>query len=167
MLRTAFVGLILLMATAAGVGAETADTAYINGKIYTVDATKPWAEAVAIKDGKFIAVGSNDDVAAVTTEGTKVVDLDGRFAMPGIGDPHIHPAMVMPRRAFCSLPGSFFEPTEEDIIKALKDCLKTYPDDRKWVMASGATFAAMSKETLTREFLDKLIPDRPAFIEQH
>lgn len=165
MLRTAFVGLILLMATAAGVGAETADTAYINGKIYTVDATKPWAEAVAIKDGKFIAVGSNDDVAAVTTEDTKVVDLDGRFAMPGIGDPHIHPAMVMPRRAFCSLPGSFFEPTEEDIIKALKDCLKTYPDDRKWVMASGATFAAMSKETLTREFLDKLIPDRPAFIE--
>jgi predicted amidohydrolase YtcJ len=94
MLRTAFVALILLITTSAGVAAETADSAYINGKIYTVDATKPWAEAVAIKDGKFIAVGSNEAIAAVTGEGTKVVDLDGGFAMPGIHDTHVHPPLV-------------------------------------------------------------------------
>ena len=145
--------------------AQSADTVYTNGKIYTVNEKQPWAEAVAIKDGKFIAVGSADEIAAVTGDATEVVDLNGVFAMPGLGDSHIHPAMVMPRRAFCSLPGSFFEPTEEDIVNALKECLKTYPEDREWVVASGATFAAMSKETLTREFLDQLIPDRPAFIE--
>jgi predicted amidohydrolase YtcJ len=144
---------------------DLADSVYINGQIYTVDETQPWAEAVAIKDGKFIAVGSNNDAAALTDGSTEIIDLGGAFAMPGIGDSHIHPAMVMPRRAFCSLPGSFLEPTEEDIVNALKECLKTYPEDRKWVMASGATFAAMSKETLSRKFLDELIPDRPAFIE--
>lgn len=144
---------------------SAADTVYTNGKIYTVNEKQPWAEAVAVKDGKFIKIGSADDMKAVTGKDTKIIDLKADFAMPGIGDSHFHPAMVMPRRAFCSLPGSFIEPTEEDIVNALKECLKTYPKDRKWVVASGATFAAMSKETLTREFLDKLIPDRPAFIE--
>jgi hypothetical protein len=56
---------------------DAADTVYTNGKIYTVDEAQPWAEAVAIKDGKFMVVGTNDDVAAVTGEGTIVVNLDG------------------------------------------------------------------------------------------
>jgi predicted amidohydrolase YtcJ len=144
---------------------DVADTIYRNGKIYTVNEAQPWADAVAIKDGKFLAVGSNMDVEAMKGDRTKIIDLNGAFVMPGIGDSHMHPAMTMPRRAFCSLPGSFLEPTEEDIVNALKKCLETYPKDRPWVIASGATFAAMSKETLSREFLDKLIPDRPAFIE--
>ncbi len=145
--------------------AQNADTIFANGRIYTVNEDLPWAEAVAIKDGKFIAVGSNADVAQYWDETTEVVDLNGGFAMPGIGDVHIHPAMTMPRRAFCSLPGSFLNPTNDDIVEALKDCLENYPADREWVIASGATFQAMQPETLTREFLDELIPDRPAFIE--
>jgi predicted amidohydrolase YtcJ len=145
--------------------AVLADTVYTNGKIYTVDEAQPWVEAVAIKDGKFIAVGSADDVAAVTGDGTDVVDLAGAFAMPGIGDTHIHPAMVMPKRAFCGLPGTFYEPTEEQTIDALKECIANYPEDREWFVATGWTMPAFAPETLTREFLDQLIPDRPAFIE--
>ena len=74
--------------------AVVADTVYTNGRIYTVDEARPWAEAVAIKDGKFLVVGSNADVEAVTGDGTEVIDLAGGFAMPGIGDTHIHPASV-------------------------------------------------------------------------
>ena len=69
----------------------TADVVYTNGKIYTVDETQPWAEAVAIKDGKFLAVGSNTDVNASTGDSTRVVDLGGKFVMPGIVDMHAHP----------------------------------------------------------------------------
>ena len=72
-----------------------ADSVYRNGRIYTVNETQPWAEAVAIKGGKFLAVGSGDDVAALIGDGTEVVDLGGAFAMPGIGDTHIHPALVI------------------------------------------------------------------------
>ena len=144
---------------------DVADTVYTNGKIYTVNDAQPWAEAVAIKDGKFIAVGSNDDVVAVTGDGTEVIDLSGAFAMPGIGDSHIHPALVMPKRAFCGLPGTFYEPSEEQTVDALKECIANYPDDREWFVATGFTVPAMSSETLTRQFLDELIPDRPAFIE--
>ena len=143
----------------------SADTVYTNGKIYTVNEAQPWADAVAIKDGKFIAVGSAEDIAAVTGDGTEVVDLNGGFAMPGIGDSHIHPALVMPKRAFCGLPGTFHEPTEESTIEALKKCIEEYPADREWFVATGFTVPAFSKETLTRQFLDELLPDRPAFIE--
>jgi hypothetical protein len=45
--------------------ADTADTVYSNGKIYTVNENAPWAEAVAIKDGEFVAVGTNADVQAM------------------------------------------------------------------------------------------------------
>ncbi len=145
--------------------AVAADTVYTNGKIYTVNEAQPWVEAVAIKDGRFIVVGSADEVAAVTGSGTEVIDLEGGFAMPGIGDTHIHPALVMPKRAFCGLPGTFYEPTEEQTIDALKECIANYPDDREWFIATGWTMPAFAPETLTREFLDQLIPDRPAFIE--
>ncbi len=144
---------------------DVADTVYTNGKIYTVNESQPWAEAVAVKDGKFLVVGSNADVEEVTGEATAVVDLGGGFAMPGIGDTHIHPALVMPKRAFCGLPGTFYEPTEEQTLDALKKCIANYPDDREWFIATGWTMPALAPETLTREFLDQLIPDRPAFIE--
>ena len=144
---------------------EVADTVYTNGRIYTVNEAQPWVEAVAIKDGKFLVVGSADDVEAATGDGTEVVDLGGAFAMPGIGDTHIHPALVMPKRAFCALPGTFYEPTEEQTLDALRECIANYPRDREWFIATGFTVPAMSPETLTRGFLDELFPDQPAFVE--
>ena len=98
-------------------------------------------------------------------ENTTVVNLNGQFAMPGLGDPHIHPALVMPKRVYCSLPGTFYEPTEEMTLTALKEAIANYPKDLEWFIGAGFSVPAMAPETLTREFLDQLIPDRPAFIE--
>ena len=159
------IAMALTLACAQQPAGDVADTVYTNGKIYTVNEAQPWAEAVAIKDGKFLVVGSAAEVEAVTGKETEVVDLAGAFAMPGIGDPHIHPALVMPKRAFCALPGTFYEPTEEQTLDALRECIADYPDDREWFVATGWTMPVMAPETLTREFLDQLIPDRPAFIE--
>ena len=144
---------------------EAADTVYRSGRIYTVDDANPWAEAVAIRDGKFVVVGSNADVDSLIGDGTEVVDLEGAFAMPGIGDTHIHPGLLMGKRAFCALPGTFYEPTEQQILDALDECIASYPEDREWFIAQGFSTPAMSPETLTRETLDRLIPDRPAWIE--
>jgi predicted amidohydrolase YtcJ len=83
----------LTLATLAGCAqqpADVADTVYTNGKIYTVNEAQPWAEAVAIKDGRFVVVGSTADVEAVTGDETEVVDLGGAFAMPGMIDVHTH-----------------------------------------------------------------------------
>lgn len=145
--------------------AMTADAVYTNGRIYTVNPQQPWAEAVAIKDGKFLAVGSSADIAALTGSATEVVDLEGTFAMPGTGDPHIHTGILMPKRAFCALPGTFYEPHEDMILDELRECIEEYPKDREWFIAQGYSTPAMSEAVLTREYLDELIPDRPAWIE--
>lgn len=59
--------------------AEVADSIYTNGKIYTVDADQSWAEAVAIKDGKFLRVGGAQEVESLAGTATEVVDLEGRL----------------------------------------------------------------------------------------
>ena len=74
--------------------ADAADTVYTNGRIYTVNEAQPWADAVALKNGKFLVVGSIADVEAVTGEATEVIDLGGRMAMPGLIDVHVHPLSV-------------------------------------------------------------------------
>ena len=65
-------------------GGETAiaDTVFRNGDIHTIDTLGSRVQAVAIKDGKFIKVGSNDDMKAVTGKGTEVINLHGKMVMP-------------------------------------------------------------------------------------
>jgi len=161
----AAVVICLLTAGCSQQSPDAADVVYRNGKIYTVNEAQPWAEAVAIKDGKFLKVGSNADVEAVSGDGTEVVDLDGAFAMPGLIDIHTHPSMSMNFRVFCELPGTFYSPTNEMTVEALKKCVEDYPEDQDWFFAEGYSSPAMSKETLTKEFLDELIPDRPAYVK--
>jgi hypothetical protein len=67
-----------------------ADVVYQNGVVYTVDGLMTQAEAFAVTDGKFVAVGSNDDMAAFTGPNTQVVDFQGRMVMPPIADTHLH-----------------------------------------------------------------------------
>ena len=67
-----------------------ADTILTNGNIYTVDTEQPAAQALAIKDGLILAVGSNEDMKDWEGEGTTVIDLKGRFTMPGFIEGHGH-----------------------------------------------------------------------------
>jgi predicted amidohydrolase YtcJ len=73
-----------------GLFAQTADTILYNGPILTVDAKDSVAEAVAIKDGKVFAVGASAAVLKTKGASTKMVDLKGRTATPGLIDTHIH-----------------------------------------------------------------------------
>src|ERR1700710_1452485 len=67
-----------------------ADLILTNGRVYTLDPARPWASAVAIRGGRYIAI---DDVEAVRGAATKMVDLKGRMAMPGVTDIHAHMLM--------------------------------------------------------------------------
>jgi predicted amidohydrolase YtcJ len=71
-------------------GGATADLILVNGRIYTLDPAKPWAEAVAITGDRLSAVGSAADVRALTGPGTRTIDLAGGFALPGFNDAHVH-----------------------------------------------------------------------------
>ena len=69
---------------------ETADLVLINGKILTVDAKDSIAQAVAIKGGKIVAVGSSEAILQWAGSATRVIDLHGRTATPGLIDTHGH-----------------------------------------------------------------------------
>lgn len=68
-----------------------ADLVVTNAAIYTVNAKQPWATAVAVKDGKFVAVGSDKQVQRWVGPKTQRVDLQGSMVIPGINDVHAHP----------------------------------------------------------------------------
>jgi predicted amidohydrolase YtcJ len=71
-------------------GTIEADLILHSGRIYKVDARRGWAEALAVKDGKIIAVGTNNVVQRFRGNNTKLAELDGRMAMPGLVDVHNH-----------------------------------------------------------------------------
>ena len=68
----------------------SADLILFNGRLHTVDPEKPQASAVAIKDGKFVAVGSDAEAMALRGSATRVVDLQKRTVIPGLNDSHLH-----------------------------------------------------------------------------
>ena len=69
---------------------DAADLVLTDARVYTVDAERPWAEAVAVQDDRIAAVGSVEEIAAWIGEGTRVLDLDGAFVSPGFNDGHVH-----------------------------------------------------------------------------
>jgi hypothetical protein len=85
---------ILCGAVSEGEAAETADLVVIDAVVLTMDAARPEAAAFAVRDGEFIAVGSNDEVQALVGAGTQVVDARGRCVTPGFNDAHIHPSPI-------------------------------------------------------------------------
>ena len=67
-----------------------ADLVLFNGSIWTLDDNQPRAEAVAITDGKFVAVGSDRNILALAGSETQTIDLQGAFVVPGFNDSHVH-----------------------------------------------------------------------------
>jgi predicted amidohydrolase YtcJ len=70
------------------------DLILLNANILTVDAQRPRAQAVAIADGRFLAVGGNERVGALATGRTRKIDLEGKTVVPGFIDAHTHPAVA-------------------------------------------------------------------------
>ena len=68
----------------------TADKIIINANVYTVDTSKPMAQAFAIKDGKFLEIGTNEEIQKLKSEKTEVIDAEGKFIMPGFIEGHGH-----------------------------------------------------------------------------
>jgi predicted amidohydrolase YtcJ len=79
-----------LLVVASGAFASSADLVLLNGRIYTLDPRQPWAEALAARGEEIVAVGTSRDIRRLVGPATRVVDLRGRFALPGFNDAHVH-----------------------------------------------------------------------------
>jgi hypothetical protein len=138
-----------------------ADIIFKNGKIYTVNESQPWAEAVAVKDGKFEAVGSNEDIEQMIDSQTEVVDLKGRFVMPGIYEMHVHATMAALREMRECQFSQFA--SQDEIRQAIKKYAAENPGDG-WIWGGGYGSDVFADANPHKSFLDEIVPDRPVFI---
>ncbi len=102
-LGAALVALWATHAIAAPSSQTAADRVYHSGVVFTAGATQPMAQAVAIRDGRVVYVGTDAGAAGYIGSGTTTVDLNGKFLMPGIVDAHMHPLQAGTVMLKCSL----------------------------------------------------------------
>ena len=82
--------LLGLLASTAAAAQERADLVFVNGKVFTADAAGRIAQGFAVKDGKFLGVGSSETMRKLASAGTRLIDLKGQFVTPGLADGHLH-----------------------------------------------------------------------------
>ena len=158
MTKTLFVVFVLVLVGGCSTDQQSADVTYRNGRIYTVNETQPWAEAVAIKDGKFLVVGSTADVEAVTGNNTEVIDLDGKFVMPGIFDLHSHP-FITPWYGSMNL--ELTDPGDrEKTLQQVKAYAEANPD-KEWILGGQWLLGTYPDDNPRKEWLDAVVTDRP------
>jgi predicted amidohydrolase YtcJ len=149
---------VVVAQTAAG---ETADTVYVNARVYTVDEKRSWAEALAVSSGRIVAVGDRDAMTPYINAQTRIIDLGGRMAMPGIHDAHTHLLMAGLKWTHeCRLPPNV---GPQAIVQALQQCAKDRPGDG-WLVAGDFNPNVFGEAPLNRAFLDAAFPDRPVFL---
>jgi len=141
---------------------EYADSIFVNGHILTSDAHFSIAEAVAIKDGKFIAVGKTGDINAHRGPATRAIDLQGRTVVPGLIDTHAH--MEQAGIALYTVP--LIRATTVAQALAMIQARVKAAKAGEWIIGSGWHPPSQLKEKryLTRLELDAVAPDHPVFL---
>ncbi len=137
-----------------------ADLALVNGAVYTVDAVRSWAQAVAVRDGRIIAVGTDADVRTHVGRATEIVELDGKMLVPGFQDAHVHPVGGGLDMLQCDLHDLS---TQEEYLLAIKAYAEDHPE-REWILGGGWSMDVFPGGTPNKGLLDALVPDRCVYL---
>lgn len=140
---------------------EKADLVFKSGAVYTVDAARSWAEAVAIKGKRIIYVGPNSGLRKYLSYTTKVIDLQGRMLLPGFRDSHVHPVTGGMTLAQCGLSNLGSVP---EVLEAVRRCKEASPAN-KWLVGSGWDLPLFKDANPSKELLDKIAPETPVYLE--
>lgn len=140
-----------------------ADLILFNGKIHTIAKTNVKVTAVAIKDGKFVAVGTDNDVMSYSGSTTRIIDLGGKRAVPGINDSHIH--LIRGGLNFNLELRWDGVPSLADALRMLKEQVDLTPSPQ-WVRVVGgwSEFQFAERRMPTLEEINLIAPDTPVFI---
>jgi len=145
----------------AEVAATSADLVLRGGAVYTVDAARSWAQAVAVSDRTISYVGSDAGAAALIGEQTRVVELAGRMVLPGLHDAHIHPISGGLRVLHCEL-GDLTD--SASYVRAVSEYAAAHPDEA-WIRGGGWAMDAFPSAIPEARLLDAVVPDRPVYLE--
>ena len=163
----ALIGLVALslVAACASLSRPSADTVYVNGKIITADKAFTIAQAVAVKDGRFVAVGTSDELRRYVSASTRVVDLKGKAVIPGLMDSHTH--MLAAGAAETRAP-LFRARTVAEAQAIIGDFIKSKNvPPGQWVQTSGwhPPSQLAERRYLTRQEIDAVAPNHPVYVQ--
>lgn len=139
---------------------DAADLVFTGGAVYTVDAARRWARAVAVRGGRIVAVGADDDVRELVGPRTEVVDLRGRMLLPGFQDAHVHPPPGGLEMLRCNLSDAH---SLEEYRRIVAAYAAEHPE-APWILGGGWSMDLFPGGNPPKEELDALVPDRPAFL---
>ncbi len=160
-ISSASILLPLILMIAPSVTAQNADTVFSNGNIYTVNDGRPRAEAIAVRSGRIIFVGSNAESRKYVVKSTRVVDLKGATVVPGVTDSHYHLMGVGMREVTLNLEGTttldlFLAKVKERVDKTAAG---------KWVTGRGWIETFWKPQAFpTRQDLDRIAPNNPVIL---
>jgi hypothetical protein len=152
--------LLAVVAGCRGGRVEPADLVIRNASVYTMDAARPRAEAVAVRGGRIVAVGGNDEVGRHAGPATRVIDAGGRLVLPGFIDSHNHISFGDDPEV-----AQFFgAPTLRELLDRVRDFASTHPD-LEWIEGEGWNYSAFPGGRMpTATDLDGATGGRPAFL---
>ncbi|AUX42787.1 amidohydrolase [Sorangium cellulosum] len=155
-------GASLLLATSAA-SATTARTILHNGKIFTSDPENLWAEAVAVRGKRVLAVGSDAEVLGLAAPKTRIIDLGGRTVVPGLNDAHVH--VLAPAGSPLNSPADFVPgpgPALPEVLDLITSGASTTPAGT-WLV--GFVGTAMFDDAQANRFaFDTVSPDHPVVL---
>jgi hypothetical protein len=137
-----------------------ADLVLTGGAVYTLDAARSWAQAVAISGGRIAAVGTDADMRPYVGPHTEVVNLRGRMLLPGFQDAHVHASGGGLERSQCDLTG---EHTRQGYLAAIRSYADRNPG-AAWITGGGWGMDVFPGGVPSKDDLDQVVPGRPVFL---
>ncbi|MEO8108117.1 MAG: amidohydrolase [Actinomycetes bacterium] len=149
--------------TMASAGTSAA-TVYRNAKVFTADASRPWAQAFAVHDGRFLVAGCDEEVVAAASKASPdvdEVDLEGHLVMPGVIDGHFH------------LTSTGESLQRVDLVRArsldeIQALVRRHADAHPhlhWVLGKSWLFDAVPDREPTAAMLDAVVRNRPVMLD--
>lgn len=154
--------LLLFLFTVPAVALPPADTILFHGKVFTADASRPWAQAVAIRGQRIVAVGNDGPVRALAGPHTRSIDLGGRVLIPGLNDAHFHMGVGFPRLTLPPIdipgPGPSLAVAVDQVAQAAAVAVPG-----EWIVAFVGEKAILDPAA-TRLALDPVAPNNPVLL---
>jgi predicted amidohydrolase YtcJ len=144
--------------------AQAPDTVLVNGKILTVDAQFSTREALAIRDGKILALGSSAEMRKLAGPRSRVIDLQGRTVIPGLIDSHLH--AIRAAETFATEVNWIGAPTLADALGRIRDAARTMKPGA-WLIVAGGWNVQQFKENRrpTQAELVAAAPNNPVYVQ--
>src|SRR5438132_9594541 len=143
---------------------QSADVIVTNARIYTVNPQPKWAEAIAIRGDKIVAVGDRIQIEALRGPATKVIDAGQRLLLPGFTDCHIHFMDGSLGLTRVDLNGATTITEIQKRVKTYADAHPAQPNDA-WIQGMGWTYPTFAPTGLpSKKILDDIVPDQPVYL---